>query len=170
MLWTFLFSPSPFPRYMWPLYPLACSEPDSWPLYRTRVSLHVFVHPDPRLHWTVRGRRRRYFECMDDRAGFEYHLRCPWRSDTVDCELFVSARRQAFQRWVVRLSATNRSWVSPFRGKSVQGLFAAVHDRFHRLQFAFSSALCLPGWTCSTGCLSFLLSSIGVLLPSLSID
>ena len=77
------------------------------------------IHHDPRLHWTVRGRGR-YCECIDDRAGFEYRLHCPWRSDTVDRELFASARRQAFQRWVVRLSATNGSWVSPFGGKSVQ--------------------------------------------------
>ena len=26
------------------------------------------AHPDPRVHWTVRGRGR-YFECIDDRAG-----------------------------------------------------------------------------------------------------
>ena len=30
--------------------------------------------------------------------------------------------------------------VSPFGGKSVQDLFAAVHGLFHCLQFAFSSA------------------------------
>ena len=61
---------------------------------------------------------------------------------------------------------------SPFSlgASPCKAFFAAVHGRFHRLQFAFSSALCLAGWTCSTGCLSFLLSSIGVLLPSLSID
>ena len=78
-----------------------------------RCAPHYHNHPDPCLHWTVRGRGR-YFECIDDRAGFEFCLRCPWRSDTVDRELFVLARRQAFQLWVVRLSATNRSWVSPF--------------------------------------------------------
>ena len=74
-------------------------------------------HTDPRLHWTIRGRGR-YFECIDNRARFEYNLRCPWRSDTVDRELFVSSTRQAFQRGVVRLSAMNRSWVSPFGDKS----------------------------------------------------
>ena len=61
---------------------------------------------------------RSVFECIDNRARFEYNLRCPWRSDTVDRELFVSSTRQAFQRGVVRLSAMNRSWVSPFGDKS----------------------------------------------------
>ena len=97
-------------------------------------------HPDPRVHWTVRGRGRN-FECMDDRAGFEYRLRCPWRSETVDRELFVLARRQAFQRWVVRLSATNRSWVSPYGGKSVQGLCAAVHVDFIVFSSLFECSL-----------------------------
>ena len=108
------------------------------------------LHPDPRMHWTVRGSGR-YFECIDDRAGFEYRLRCPWRSDTIDRELFVSARRQAFQRWVVRLSATNRSWVSPFGGKSVQfggksvqGLFTAVHVDFIVFSSLFRVLFVLP--------------------------
>ena len=57
-----------------------------------------------------------------------------------------------------------------FGDKSVQGWFAAIHRQFQRLEFTFPSVLCLGGWICSTGCLFFLLLSIGVLLPSLSID
>ena len=130
---------------------VVCHLPCSW-LSRSQWDDRLVgrCHPDPRVHWTVRGRGR-YFECLDDRAGFEYRLRCPWRSDTVDRELFVSARRQAFQRWVVRLSATNRRWVSPFGGKSiqfggksVQGLFAAVHVDFIVFSSLFRVLFVLP--------------------------
>ena len=40
----------------------------------------------------------------------------------------------------VFLRRTEADRGSPFGGKSVQDLFAAVHGLFHRLQFAFSSA------------------------------
>ena len=57
----------------------------------------------------------------------------------------------ALWRWVVRLSATNRSWVIPFGGKSVQfggksvqGLFADVHVDFIVFSSLFRVLFVLP--------------------------